>query len=299
MGMSHLSKTIAILLLATGLAAGQPQDSPFQIGDIKADEVSPGVVNVRFTTTTLRAIKPASTVPVASAPLLLTGELPLRQILESDILGSSLTLDLNGDGRLNQVLVRQGDKGLHLDGALMEPMGGGELDQQQPYRENGKMRRYLLSPDATELSILYYQHPAIGLLLAHRNKRPEVLELPNPHLQLVVFEHSDYVDGPRFLPDPPAFTLTIDGQEPAEKHLLYAWEPALFQSLNRSPRWLRAWWVVLPLDPNPSVTEHALQVKVGPGDSSLGLYAQVNYAVEPGIRLRSNRSIGLIWSPSR
>jgi hypothetical protein len=296
--MDTFMKAIILLLLLTGIAAGQPQDSPFQLSDIKATEVSPGVVNVQLTTTTLRQIAPVPTVPVASGPLMLTGPIPLQQLLESDILGSSLATDLNGDGRLDQVLVRQTDKGLRFDGALVETMGG-ETGPQQPYKTNGEMRRYLLDPDAPDFSVLYYTAPALGLLLEDRAQRLEVLELPNPHLQLVVFEHSDPVEGLRFIPDPPTFQLTLDGKEPAEKHLLYAWEPALFQSLNRSPRWLRAWWIAVPLDPKPGTTQHSLQVKVGQSGSALGLYAQINYAEQAGVRMRTNRSVGLIWAPAK
>lgn len=296
--MLCLKKALLLLLLLTGVAFGQQQpQQPFLLSDIKASEPSPGVVNVSLTTTTIGPVAPIATVPVPVAPLLLTGAIPLSQIMESDILGSSLTLDLNGDGRINQVLVRETESGLRFDGALVEPMGDG-AERQQPYRDGGPtMRRYLLSPDGPDFSVLYYQAPAMGLLLSHRNLEPEVLELPNPHLQLVVFEHSDPVDGPRFLPDPPAFQITMDGKEPADQHLLYAWEPALFQSVNRSPRWLRGYWIAVPLDPKPGVKEHSLQVKVGARDSALGLYAQINYAPEPGVQMRTNRSVGLIWSP--
>jgi hypothetical protein len=294
--MNILAKAFLLSLFLTGIVAGQTPDSPFLISDIKATEVSPGVVNVQLTTTTLRPIAALPTVPVANGAVLLTGTIPLQQLLESDILGSSLATDLNGDGRLDQVLIRQTDKGLRFDGALVEPMGD-QTGRQQPYRANGEMRRYLLSPDAPDFSVLYYTPPSLGLLLEDRAQPLEVLELPNPHLQLVVFEHSDPVDGLRFLPDAPTFGLTIDGKEPARKRLLFAWEPELFRSLNLSPRWLRAWWIAVPLDSKPGATEHSLQVKVGQEHSALGLYAQINYAVESGVRMSTNRSVGVIWSP--
>lgn len=299
--MQNFFKAVISLLLFTGMATAQslpPQPSPFLISDIKATEVSKGVVDVELTTTTVQEVVPVATVPVPTSSLLLTGSVPLGQLVESNILGSFMAADLDGNSLPGPVLLRETDKGLRFNGVLVEPMGT-KMGPQEPYRENGKMRSYLLDPDGTWFSVLYYTPPELGLLLTHRLERPKVLELPNPNLQLVVFEHSEPVENQAFLPKPPTFKLTIDGKPPTEQHLLYAWEPALFQSLKLSPRWLRAYWIVIPLDPKPNVTEHKLQVTTGLGSSSLGLYAQINYATEKGVRQRSNRSTGLIWSPPK
>ncbi len=298
--MQNLFKAVVALLLLTGVAGAQPspsQPSPFLVSDIKATEVSRGVVNVTLTTTTVEEIVPVATVPMPTSSLMLTGNIPLGQLVESNILGSFMAADLDGNSMMGPVLLRETDKGLRFNGVLVEPMGA-ETGPQEPYRKNGKMRSYLLDPDGTWFSVLYYTPPALGLLLTHRLERPKVLELPNPNLQLVVFEHSEPVENQAFLPNPPSFKLAIDGKAPTEQHLLYAWEPSLFQSLNLSPRWLRAYWLVVPLDPKPNVTEHNLQVTTGLGSSSLGLYAQINYATEAGVRQRTNRSTGLIWSPT-
>jgi hypothetical protein len=48
---------------------------------------------------------------------------------------------------LDQVTVRETQKWLKFDGVTVEPMGG-EDGRQEPYRQNGKMRRYRLDPDA-------------------------------------------------------------------------------------------------------------------------------------------------------
>ena len=203
--------------------------------------------------------------------------------------------DMNGDGHLNQVLVGPWEKGLRIDGVKIETMGKGE-SRQEPYRENGKMKRYILDPDGPEFSVLYFLDPMIGMLIGHRTERPEVLELANPNLQLVVFEHSTPVKGPTFLPEEPHFKMTVDGKEPEEKHLLFAWEPGLFQKLKLSPRWLRAWWVTIPLETKPGTSEHTLQVEAGLASPNLGLFAQINYSTEEGVQMRTDRSVGLLWS---
>jgi hypothetical protein len=288
--------TATVLLLAGGAAAQTAESPPFVVSDIKANEVSPGVIDVKLTTTVVTPVPAVPTVPVPTAPLQLNGQIPMRQLLNNDIMESFYATNLSGDGPMGAVLVRESEHGLRFNGALVEAMGP-RNGPQRPYREDGKkMRRYTLSPDW--FSVLYYEPPSLGLLLGHRGDDPQVLELPNPHLQLVVFEHSDPVENPRFMPAPPAFGLTIDGQDPAQKHLVYAWEPELFASVGRPARWLRGYWIAVPLNNQPGSTEHDLRVTVGSGDSSLGLYAQVNYAVEPGTRLWTSRSVGLIWSPA-
>ncbi len=297
--MKKLFRSLVVAGLLATAATAQTPDSPFSVSDIKATQSAPSVVNVSLTTTTLRAITPAPTVPVANSQLMLTGEIPLGQIDETNVLGSFMADDLDGDDIRMPLLLRPTPEGLRFDSVLIETMG--ELNgPQMPYRKGaagGEMRRYLLSPEANWFSVLYYTPPSLGLLLTHRTEEPEVLELPNPHLQVVIFEHSDAIDVPRFLPDPPSFDIKVDGKEVAEKHLLYAWEPELFAQLNIAPRWIRAYWIAIPLDPKPNTTQHDLQVTLGAGDSALGMYAQVNYATEPGVRLRTNRSVGVIYAP--
>lgn len=299
--MKKLLNSLVVVSLLAVAAIAQNQDSPFKVSDIKATQASPTVVNVQLTTTTVNAITPAPTVPVANSQLLLTGEIPLGQIDETNVLGSFMADDLDGDDIAMPLLLRQSAEGLRFDGVLIETMG--ELNgPQTPYRENkasGEMKRYLLSPESNWFSVLYYTPPALGLLLTHRTEEPEVLELPNPHLQIVIFEHSDPVNVPRFLPDPPSFDITVDGKEPVEKHLLYAWEPELFAQLKMAPQWIRAYWIAVPLEATPGSKQHNLQVKLGAGDSALGMYAQVNYATEPGVRLRTNRSVGVIYAPPK
>lgn len=297
--MKKLFRSLVVAGLLAIAATAQTPDSPFSVSDIKATQSAPSVVDVSLTTSTLKEITPAPTVPVPSSQLMLTGEIPLGQIDETNVLGSFMAEDLDGDDINMPLLVRQTSEGLRFDGVLLEAMG--ELDgPQMPYRDDRpgrEMKRYLLSPDANWFSVLYYTPPALGLLLTHRTEEPEVLELPNPHLQVVIFEHSDPVDIPRFLPDPPSFDIKVNGKEVVEKHLLYAWEPDLFAQLKMAPQWIRAYWVAIPLDPKPNTTQHNLQVTLGAGDSALGIYAQVNYATEPGVRLRTNRSVGLIYAP--
>ncbi len=299
--MKFLLKTLLVLssLVAIALAqapeAPQAVKSPFQVGEIKATEVSPGVVEVKLTATTLRAVPLVETVPVPTARLLLAGIIRVGAFIEADLLGSFMPVDINGDGRLNQVEVRETSKGLRIGGVKIETMSNGGPEQ-RPFRSNGKMKRYTLDPDAPDFAILSYVKPYMTMLLSHRTELPEVLELPNPHLQVVVFEHSEPVNGPVFLPQPPTFDMTIDGKRPDKKYLLYAWEPALFKSLNLSPRWLKAHWFIIPLDSKPGVAEHTLEVRVARTTPAVGLYTQVNYATEKGVQVRTDRSVGVIWS---
>ena len=289
---------LVLFLFCADSTIAEPEDAPFHVGEIKATESTPGVIDVKLTTRTLRKVELTRTVPVPTAPLYLSGEVKLRAFLEADLLGSLMPVDLNADRRYEQILISESDKGLRIDGMVVETMGDKE-GRQEPFRKNNKMRRYRLAPDGPEFSILYDDPPNMGLLLAHRTERPEVLDLPNPHLQLIVFEHSTPVNGERFLPQPPSFELTIDGKEPAEKHLLYAWEPQLFEKLNMTPQWMRAWWVVIPLDTEVGTKEHVLQVNSGLRASSIGLYAQINYSTQPGVRIRTDRSVGIIFSPKK
>ena len=290
-------KTLAhILTFCMLTAAVALADSPFKIDTIKPVEVSPGVVEVKLKTTLLEPLPFTKTVPVPTAPIVLNGQLQIKNaLMEESLLGSFLHEDMNGDGHLNQVLVGPWEKGLRIDGVKIETMGKGE-SRQEPYRENGKMKRYILDPDGPEFSVLYFLDPMIGMLIGHRTERPEVLELANPNLQLVVFEHSTPVKGPTFLPEEPHFKMTVDGKEPEEKHLLFAWEPGLFQKLKLSPRWLRAWWVTIPLETKPGTSEHTLQVEAGLASPNLGLFAQINYSTEEGVQMRTDRSVGLLWS---
>ena len=291
--MKHLVNTLIITLSLLAFALA---DSPFKIDAIKPVEVSPGVVQVKLKTTLLKKLPFTKTVPVPTAPILLNGSLQIKNaLMEESLLGSFLHEDMNGDGRLNQVLVSPWKDGLRIEGVKIETMGEGQ-SRQEPYRDNGKMKRYILDPDGPEFSVLYFVNPVIGMLIGHRTERPEVLELANPNLQLVVFEHSSPVKGPTFMPDEPHFTMKIDGKEPEDKHLLFAWEPALFQKLNLSPRWLRAWWVAIPLQQTPGTSEHILEVEAGLASPNIGLFAQINYTTEEGVQLRTDRSVGLIYS---
>lgn len=291
--MKHLSLILTICLFTLGIAVA---DSPFKIDTIKPQEISPGVVQVKLKTTLLEPLTFTETVPVPTAPIILNGRLQLKDaLMEESILGSFLHEDMDGDGHLNQVLVRPWEKGVRIGGVKIETMGEGR-PRQEPYRENGEMKRYRLDPNGPEFSVLYFADPVIGMLFGHRTERPEVLELANPNLQLVVFEHSTPVKGPTFLPNEPNFKMTVDGKEPEEKHLLFAWEPGLFQKLNLSERWLRAWWVTIPLQRKPGVSEHTLQVEAGLASPNLGLFAQINYSTEKGVQMRTDRSVGLLWT---
>lgn len=302
--MLDLTRTFLLLLLLTGLAWAQlpPQaqpDSPFQISDIKANSTSPFVVDVSLTTTTLREIPAIATVPVPTAPMLMSGNIPLKQLLEMDLLDSGYVVDFNGDGMLDQVLIRQYENGLRFDGVPVQTMGDGS-GLQQPYQSNGEMRSYLMSPDAPWFAVQYYQPPALSLLLAHRDRNPQVIELPNPNLQLMIFEHSDPMENPRFTPDPPTFKLLMDGKPVPEdeQHLVFAWEPDVFQNMNLSPRWLRGYWLSIPLSAKPGTQKHDLQVQIGGEQSAVAMYAQINYAPQAGQQMRTNRSIGVIWAPT-
>lgn len=293
--MKHLALMVGLCLLFLAPLSAQSNDSPFELGEVTPREVSPGVIEVELTATLRRSLPFAPTVPVPTAPLRLDGVLQIDALLENSILNSFLHEDMDGDGRLNQVLVQEWEKGVRIGGVKVETMGQGE-SRQEPYRSNGKMKRYMLDPEGPEFSVLYYRKPFMGLLMGHRTQRPEVLELPNPNLQVVVFEHSEPVKGPVFLPDPPVFKMTIDGQEPANKQLLFAWEPGLFEKMKLTPRWLRAWSVEIPLDPNPGTSRHVLRVEKGLASPNLGLYTQINYSTEPGVQLRTDRSVGPLWT---
>jgi len=39
-----------------------------------------------------------------------------------------------------------------------------------------------------------------------------------------------------------------------------------------------------------------LQVEAGLASPNLGLFAQINYSTEEGVQMRTDRSVGLLWS---
>ncbi len=170
--MNYLFRILALCLVTVGIALA---DSPFKIDTIKPREVSPGVVEVKLKTTLLEPLTFTETVPVPSAPIILNGRLQIKHaLMEESVLGSFFHEDMDGDGHLNQVLVRPWEKGVRIGGVKIETMGEGQ-SRQEPYRDNGEMKRYRLDPNGPEFSVLYFADPVIGMLFGHRTKRPEVL----------------------------------------------------------------------------------------------------------------------------
>ncbi len=287
-------------LLASTLGPARSQEAqPFTLGPVSTRQVSPDTLEVRLQVATLRQLALAPEVPIPTSWLHFVGPVELGSLLESSLLGSLYAVDLNGNGRLDQLTVRPREGRLRIDQSPVEPLGASLDGPQQPFRSDGQPRRSMLDPDAPEFTVLFYQDdpPYMGLDLQWRGHRPSVGSFPNPCLQLVVFEPCGQMSGPATLPDDPTFQLKFPGDP--EQYQTYSWEPWVFQRLARPAQWLRSRWACLPLPATPGQEEIVFQVLTSGETDLVGLLAQVNYTTRPGERLRGQAGVTLLRDPER
>lgn len=272
-----------ILLLLALSAMASAQEPVTIVGPIMSRELKPGSYEVKVS---VQVNQPLSVpqVPVIASYLRFVAPMPVPGWLEEDnLLGSLYQVDLNGDGELTAVEARVNDGTLRIDHFPVETMGADELGPQTPLKEDGSPRMFTLGPDAPDFMVMFCQPPWMGLELQHRGYDPEVQSYPNPCLQILVFETCAGPENPRDLPGEPTFTVGWRLPEETDRRLMFNWEP------NIEPQWIRSEWKVFPIANKAGIQDFVFQVDtVGP----VGVMAQVNYALEPGMRRRTPPVIG-------
>ena len=283
------------LLLWSLCPLAQAQDDPVRVlTPFQARQVTPGSFDVRITSQVMHPLPAVATVPVVHSYLRFVAPLLGGSLLEDSLLDSLYAVDINGNRRLDQVFVREKEGVLRLDMMPVEPIGADELGPQTPYRDNGQPKRYFLDPDSPAFMVLFYKPPLIGLDLQHHGYRPEVEEVPNPSLQVMILEPCVGPSGPQDLCGEPNFKLTFDGPEPP-KNLMFSWEPSIFQAQGATPQWLRVLWFSVPLSTQAGPQETHFQLDCSQDSNPVAILAQVNYATQAGVRLRTRPVIQSVW----
>jgi len=138
-----MKKFIALALSLTGLATALP--APVSLDPLQVKESSPGSFDLQITARVQQALSGPATVPVISSYLRFVAPLRVRGLLEDNLLESLYAVDLNGNRRLDQVSLRGSEGQLRLDMMPVEALGEDELGPQQPYRQDGSLKRYFLA----------------------------------------------------------------------------------------------------------------------------------------------------------
>lgn len=295
--MRRLLALLAVAFLLAASPALGDSTSPFRLGPVTAKQVAQWAVKVDIPAALVKPTTFAPDVPIPTAMLQFIAPLPVAGWLnEADILGSGYAVNMDGQDFLDSMTVKQEDDGtLRIDQAKVEPMGTKLWGPQQPYKENGKQKVFLLDPDGPYFAVLFYDPPGLALQLQHRGYIPTVRKMPNPTLEIVVFEFCEGIGGPADARDEPTFTLDFgDGPEP-EQHVLYAWEPWACEKLGARPQWMVGRKAYVPMPTTPGAMDTSFTVNTTSGSDQVFMLTRVNYSVDPGTRLQSDAVVGLLW----
>lgn len=287
-----MKKILCWWLLACTLAGAQ--EPVLLEGPIRSKASGASAFDLEISTRVTQALPAALTVPLPVSYLRMVAPLPYPQIQEDNILDSGYEVDLNGNRVLDQVIVDPRDGKLRLDMMPVETLGADQWGEQRPYREDGSPKRYFLDSDCPEFMVLFYQPPLFGLELQHRGFRPEVVEMPNPFLQVMVYEPCVGPDGPNDLPGEPNFQVSFAGTAPDQK-LMFAWQPEFFQERGQAPQWLRVRWFCLPLKNQPGQQVSRFHLECNNNSNPVGVCAQVNYSLQSGVRQRGKPVIQTVY----
>lgn len=277
-----------------GCALASAQEAVVLDGPIRSKATGNGAYDLEISTRVMQPLPALATVPMPVSYLRMVAPLQLPQLSEDDILGSGYEVDLNGNRVLDEVSIRQRDGKLRLDMMPVETLGAQQWGDQSPYREDGTPKRYFLDSDCPEFMVLFYQPPLFGLDLQHRGNRPEIVEMPSPCLQVMVYEACVGPDGPNDLPREPNFQLRFPGTPPP-LNLMFAWQPEFFQERGQMPQWLRVQWFCLALSNVPGPQISRFQLDCNNDSNPVGVFAQVNYAPASGVRHQSKPVIQTIY----
>ncbi|MBT9586390.1 hypothetical protein IV102_23810 [bacterium] len=292
-----MSKYLPLLFLGLGRLALAQTDPVRLVQPVSSRAIAPGCFEVRIQSQVMSPLTAVPQVPVVYSYLRLVAPLRVRGLMEDNLLDSFYAVDLNGNRILDQVSVDQRDGGVRLDMMKVETVGARETGPQAPYREDGRPKRYFLDPDCPEFMVLFYDPPRFGLELQHHGYRPTVDDMPNPSLQVMICEPCVGPSGPRDLCGEPDFKVSFSGPAP-EQHLMFNWEPEFFQAKEQMPQWLRVSWFSVPLKAEVGTQETVFQVDCSSDSNPVYLLAQVNYAQQPGVRLRTPAVWQQLWNGS-
>lgn len=284
----------ALLCWLLGCALAGAQEVVGIDGPIRSQAKGAGSYDLEITTRISQPLAALATVPMPVSYLRLVAPLRIPQLSEDSILESGYEVDLNGNRVLDEVTIRQRDGELRLDMMPVETLAAEQWGEQRPYREDGSPKRYFLDPDCPEFLVLFYQPPLFGLELQHRGNRPEIVEMPSPCLQVMVYEPCVGPDGPNDLPGEPNFQLTFPGTPP-QLNLMFAWQPEFFQERAQAPQWLRVQWFCQALSGLPGQQTSRFHLNCNNDSNPVGVFAQVNYAPASGVRHQSKPVIQTIY----
>lgn len=283
-----------LLFLVLAPAWSWAQGEPVLLdGPPRSRLTAPGAYDLEISTRVLRPLSVA-TVPVPTTYLRFVAPLRVDGLLEDNLLDSLYQVDINGNRILDEVSVRVREGGLRLDMMPVETMSDSQWGDQRPYREDGSLKRYFLDPDCPEFVVDFYQPPLFGLDLQHRGYRPDVQELPNPCLQVMVYEPCVGPSGPNDLPGEPTFQLSFPGTAP-DQNLMFVWQPELLAQLGQGAQWMRVKSFCFPLSAQPGEQVNKFHLECGNDSNPVGMWVQLNYALEGGVRKRGKPVVQTVY----
>jgi hypothetical protein len=192
-----------------------------------------------------------------------------HSLVESDLFGSELALDVNGDGDLNDTLkLRLKDGHALIEDVRVEP-----FTSTNGWQRTGSAAVYQLSSDAPKF-ILYQTRPKLVVGADYAGVQAAFKDYDAPFLQVILIENCDSPSGRP--------SLTLEGAE----HTVFAFEPGL---VDPTPQWHRVQWMVVT--PN-QLTRFKL---AGQGNGALVL--AVNQSVQDGVRKRDILAVRPIILP--
>ena len=239
----------------------------------------------------VQKVQTLPTVPDVTSYLSLIGPTQFNQISEDSLLESGYQVDLNGNGQIDEVRLEEGD-GLRMDLQPVQPISNGPTSE--PYRADGSPKRYRFSPDSPDFMVLNRVAPNMSLALEHRAVRPEIVELPNPCLRVILYETCVGPSGPADLLNPPTFQADFPEGAPCRQTSSYNWQiPQPVMGIP-GPRWLRCSTLYFPVPNQTGEHSQRLRVHCGSDSERVGIFAQVIYSPEAGKQLISPAWSGML-----
>ncbi|MBT8492219.1 MAG: hypothetical protein KJO07_04095 [Deltaproteobacteria bacterium] len=215
-------------------------------------------------------------VPYTAEPYVLWAQPKTRQVSESDLLGTKLAIDLNGDGDTVDLLAIDCQDGkVVIADAELHPVtdrSGGSMR----YLVDGKSRITRLGKEGAH-AMVYSPckdgMASVGLATAERGF--EVLSVPGPVLQIMIFEPHDGPTMPAALP----MVVKIDGQVVS---------PPTHVSLNSEPifgedvMWTAMYWAMVPISADNPKQVVTVELRKPKGRRTVA--SRVNVSEVEGVR---------------
>ncbi len=259
-------------LLLAGMSTGHPPVYPYERPKVE--------ISKRGTFRHLQVeVKALAKFQAPSHPVPFTAEafgihLPKEgrptEILEANILGTGLTLDLDGDGQAT------GRLSLACEGSRLK-LGAQLLNPLVP--KNGERYvRYHDLPSKPGPTLLYFPCNEDSFLGFGTPEQPVLLqEMPGPLLQVSVVEQNVKLDQPSSLK---LGSWSLDGEavKPALQLIIRVYEPMGAEKIS----WSLVHWLLFPISPGEA---HQLSAQIE-GEAQGLVAAMINVAPEPKSRWR-------------